>query len=314
MGNEQTSRVCDSKIIFLSVTGKKEPRRLLFVPDHLKGFLMNYLYLLVTLLLFSLAGCATKGDLVAARQDIDELKSRLISAEKSIKAVKDEAKESVEKSSREAIKNLETLRKGTADMQANLDVMRLDVHVMTGKVEDIGIAAKKPFDDITLLKEDTSKAVQSMQDRLKTLELGLNDANAKIVAISKSIETPPTPENLYKQAHDLLKTGDTKQARELFTKFSDQFPSHKLASNARYWIGETWYMEKNYEQAALEYQRVITEFPGKEKVSAAMLKQAMSFNEMSDLKSARFLLKELLEKFPKSDEAPMAKDLLGKLK
>lgn len=265
-------------------------------------------------LLFLIAGCATKGDLNMAQQEINDLKTRLLFAEKSISATKQEAREIVEKSSKDALKNLETLRKGTADMQANLDTMRIDVQVMAGKVDDLGLAAKKPFDDITLLKEDMSKAVLAMEERLSKLEQNHYETNSKMLAIAKALETPPSAENIYKQGQDELKSGDTKKARETFIKFLEQFPTHKLAPNTRYWIGETYYLEKNYEQAILEYQRVIKEYPGKDKISAAMLKQAMSFRELGDLKSARYVLKELIDKFPHAEETHMAKDLLNRIK
>ena len=269
---------------------------------------------LVLLLLIFLAGCATKGEMSSAFQDIDELKTRLNGAEKNIAAVKSDSREIAEKSSRDALKNLETLRKGTADMQANLDAMRIDVQVMAGKVDDIGLAAKKPFDDITLLKEDTSKSVSAMEERLKKLESDLAVTNEKLGAIAKSLEAPPTAENLYKQAQDALKSNEPGKAREILEKFNEAYPGHKLSPNVRYWIGETWYIEKNYEQAVLEFQRVIKEYPGKEKVSAAMLKQAMSFKELGDSKSAKFVLKDLIDRFPLSEEIPAAKDLLGRFK
>lgn len=270
--------------------------------------------LLITPLLFTLSACATRGEMDLAQQEIDDIKTRLVYAEKSISTTKQEALEISEKSSRDALKNLEILRRGTADMQANLDAMRIDVQVMAGKVDDLGLAAKKPFDDITLLKEDTSKAVQAMEERLTKLEQSFYDTNAKMVAIAKALEAPPSPDALYKQAQDSLKAGDNKKTREILSRFLEQFPNHKLSPNARYWFGETYYIDKNYEQAVLEYQRVIKEFPGKEKVSAAMLKQAMAFRELGDLKSARFVLKELLEKHSHSEEAPLAKDLLSKIK
>jgi tol-pal system protein YbgF len=279
----------------------------------MKGLMMKRKILFFPILL-SLAACATKGDLNLALQDIDELKTRLIQSEKNISAVKVEAREIAEKGSREALKNLELLRKGTADMQANLDSMRIDVQVMTGKVDDLGLAAKKPFDDISLLKEDTSKSVLSMDERLKKLEADLAQANVKLGAIAKSLEQPPNPENIYKQALDTLNSGETGKARDMFIKFNEQFPDSKLSANVFYWIGETYYREKNYEQAVLEFQRTIKEFPGKEKVPAAMLKQALSFRELGDAKSARFILKELIEKFPRSEEIPIAKEVLTKIK
>jgi len=270
--------------------------------------------LLLPPLLLTLAGCATTGELNLAQQDIEDIKARLTVMEKSISTVKQEALEISEKSSRDAVQNLDVLRRGTADMQANLDAMRIDVQVMAGKVDDIGIAAKKPFDDISLLKDDTAKAVKSMEERLTKLEQSFNDSNARMAALAKTMETPQTPDSVYKQAQDALKAGDNKKAREILTGFLEQYPNHKLSPNARYWIGETYYLEKNHEQAVLEFQKVIKEFPGKDKVPAAMLKQAMSFRELGDSKSARFVLKELLDKFPNSEEAPMAKEILSKTK
>ena len=265
-------------------------------------------------LLLSLAACATKGDLNRTQQDIEEMKTRLIQSEKNIAAVKVQAKEIAEQSSGEALKTLESLRKGSADMQASLDAVRVDVQVINGKVDDLGLAAKKPYDDISLLKEDTSKSVASMEERIKKLDAEMVQVNARLAALAKSLEQQATPESVYKQAYDVYKNGETARARDLFTKFTEQYPDNTLAANARYWIGETYYMEKNYEQAVLEFQRVIKEHPGKEKVPAAMLKQGLAFRELGDTKSARFVIKELIEKFPLADEIPAAKEALQKLK
>lgn len=265
-------------------------------------------------LLLAITACATKGDLNLAMQDIDEMKNRLLQTEKNISAVKFEAREISDKSSREALQTLENLRKGTADMQANLDTMKIDVQVMTGKVDDLGLATKKPFEDITLLKEDTSKAMTALDERLRKLEAAQAETNAKLNTLVKSLEQPPTPENSYKLAFDAFKAGEQTKARDMFNKFIAQHPDNKLAANARYWVGETYYQEKNYEQAALEFQRVITEYPGKEKVPAAMLKQGLAFKELGDTKSARFIIKELIEKYPKAEEIPAAKEVLQKLK
>jgi tol-pal system protein YbgF len=138
----------------------------------------------------------------------------------------------------------------------------------------------------------------------------------KMAEIAKTEKDVPisTPDALYLKGLDLLKAGDYVTARGHFTKFLDQNPNHDLAANAHYWIGETYYSEKNYEAAILSYQEVIKNYPGKEKVAAAMLKQAMSFEAIKDTKSAKFILKKLVEGFPKSEEAKKAKVLLKGMK
>jgi len=189
---------------------------------------MNKKFLVFPLFL-SLAACATKGDLNSVLQDMEEMKTRLIQSEKNISAVKVQAKEIAEQSSGEALKTLESLRKGNADMQANLDAMRVDVQVINGKFDDLGVAAKKPLDDISLLKEDTSKAVASMEERLKKLDAEMVQVNAKLTALAKSLEQQATRESTYQQAYDAYRIGNIAPARVLFNTGTEKFPANNLA-------------------------------------------------------------------------------------
>jgi tol-pal system protein YbgF len=271
---------------------------------------------IVTLL--SLAGCASQADLESIRRDSDEMKNRIFTIEKSLGEVRGEVKEGVEKSlagNRERLETLQkevegyqreiaSVRKGGADLQATLENARVDMQLLTGKVDDLRIQAQRPADDVALLKEDTGKRLAQLEDRLARLEQGLAEQQ------KKAADLPPTPENIYQQGLDALKVGETARARELLTRFLDQNPKHKLAANAHYWLGETYYSEKSFEQAILEFQEVIKNFPDKDKVPAAMLKQGMAFKEIGDSKSSVYIYKKLIEEFPKSEEAKVAREKL----
>ena len=69
-----------------------------------------------------------------------------------------------------------------------------------------------------------------------------------------------------------------------------------------------------YKRQILSYQEVIKNYPGKEKVVAAMLKQAMAFNAIKDVKSAKYVLKKLIEGYPKSEEATKARVMLKEIR
>jgi tol-pal system protein YbgF len=266
--------------------------------------------------LFSLAGCVNQADLDSVRRDSEEMKNRIFTIEKSLGEVRSEVKEGVEKSLAGNRVRLETLqkevegyqreiasvRKGGADLQATLENARVDMQLLTGKVDDLRIQAQRPADDVALLKEDTGKRLAQLEDRLVRLEQGLAEQQ------KKAADLPPTPENIYQQGLDALKVGETAKAREFLTRFLDQNPKHKLAANAHYWLGETYYSEKSFEQAILEFQEVIKNFPDKDKVPAAMLKQGMAFKEIGDPKSSVYIYKKLIEEFPKSEEAKVARE------
>lgn len=277
---------------------------------------------LISLIMFVAAGCASQSDLESMRRDSDEMKNRIYTIEKSLGEVRGDVKEGVEKAltaDRQRVetmqreieayqKEMASIRKSGADLQATLDSARVDMQLLTGKVDDLRIQAQRPADDLALLKEDTGKRLALLEERLTKLELGVQQGFAELQ--KKAPEQPVTPEGIYQQGLDAMKAGDTVKAREFFTKFLDQNPRHKLAANAHYWIGETYYSEKNFEQAILEFQEVIKNFPEKEKVPAAMLKQGMAFKEIGDLKSASYIYKKLTEEYPKSEEAKIAKEKL----
>jgi tol-pal system protein YbgF len=265
-------------------------------------------------LFLPLAACASRSDVDSLQRDLEEYKGRLFTVEKGVTTVRTETKEVTEKGVQEVQKELEALRRGTADLQAAMDTSKVDVQALAGKIDDVAQAAKKPVDDLALLKEDTTRRLTAVEERLHKLEQGFDESQKKLAELAKAKETPPTPEGVYQQGQDFFKNGDTQKARELFTRFLEQYPKHQLAANARYWLGETYYAEKKFEQAILEYQQVIKEYPGKEKIPAAMLKQALAFQELGDSKSARYILKKLVEDFPLADETALAKEKLKEIK
>ena len=271
---------------------------------------------LSSLVLLTFFGCASQAELESVRRDTDEMKNRIFTIDKGLNEVRGEVKEGVEKSlagyrqSLEALqadtagfqKEMAAIRKGGADLQATLESARVDMQLLTGKVDDVRILAQKPADDIALLKEDLTRRLAALEERLATVEKGVAEQQKKADQIQKS------PEYLYQQGYEAMKAGESTKARELFSAFLAQHPKHNLAANAQYWIGETYYSEKNYELAVLEFQEVIKNFPDKDKAPAAMLKQGMAFRELGDTKSAAYIFRKLVDEHPKSEEARIAKE------
>jgi len=273
---------------------------------------------LTSLVMLTFFGCASQAELDSVRRDTDEMKNRIFTIDKGLSEVRGEVKDGVEKSlagyrqSLDALQadmagyqqEMAAIRKGGADLQATLESARVDMQLLTGKVDDVRILAQKPADDVALLKEDLTRRLASLDERLSRMEKGIEEQQKKAAQIQNA------PEYLYQQGYQAMKDGDPVKARELFTNFLDQHPKHNLAANAHYWIGETYYSEKNFELAVLEFQEVIKNFPDKDKAPAAMLKQGMAFKEMGDAKSAAYILKKLVDDYPKSEQAKIAREKL----
>lgn len=277
---------------------------------------MKYMNVMVLLLVSSLAGCASQSALDNVRNDIDSVKTRLFSIDRDLATVREESKVTVGAIEKGFKADVSAVRKMSADIQATIDSTKSEMQALSGKFDDTAIAVKKPAEDLARYREDADKRIIALEERILKQQTLLDSLSKKMAEMdkSKTDEAASTPDALYLKGLDALKAGDVVTARELFTRFLDQNPKHELAANAHYWIGETYYSEKNYESAILSYQEVIKNYPGKEKVVAAMLKQAMAFNEIKDTKSAKFVLRKLIEGFPKSEEAKKSKAMLKVIK
>ncbi|MEY4705302.1 MAG: hypothetical protein RL042_1507 [Nitrospirota bacterium] len=138
----------------------------------------------------------------------------------------------------------------------------------------------------------------------------------------ESVESPHSPSQSgersdkleYERLLALFREGDLNGAREGFAAFLRNYPSSDLSSNARYWLGESYYGKKDYRQAIDSYDRVELDFPHSEKVPAAILKKGYAYLAMKDKKRASSAFKQVVTLYPRSPEAEKASNKLSQLK
>jgi tol-pal system protein YbgF len=120
--------------------------------------------------------------------------------------------------------------------------------------------------------------------------------------------------DLYKDAYETFHKGNLEGARRKFEAFLKQYPNTELSDNAQFWIGETYFLKKDFERAILEYEKAMVKYPEGDKIPAALFKQALAFLELGDKANTRNLLKRVIEKYPHSEQAEMAKKKLETIK
>ncbi|MGH7403697.1 MAG: tol-pal system protein YbgF, partial [Candidatus Rokuibacteriota bacterium] len=111
-----------------------------------------------------------------------------------------------------------------------------------------------------------------------------------------------------------------------FRDFLRRFPDSPMADNAQYWIGEAYFSmaratasqpekaRENLEQAVQEFRKVVVAYPRGSKVPTALYKEALALLELKQTALAQTRLQYLVEHFPQSEEAPLAKERLASLK
>lgn len=135
------------------------------------------------------------------------------------------------------------------------------------------------------------------------------------VAVSVMRETQDSSEttNAYRDAFLLLKQGRYIESIEAFQQFLSGYPNSKYTANAQYWLAEAVYARKQYDQALIEFTKVVEDYPMSSKVSDARLKVGYTFYELGRWKESREILTQLRAELPDSTVAGLAQQRLERL-
>lgn len=127
------------------------------------------------------------------------------------------------------------------------------------------------------------------------------------------VSASPAEQTAYAQAFDLLKNSNYPAAANAFKGFLTTYPLSDLASNAQYWLGETYYVTGDYPSALDAFQKVVRDWPASRKAPDALVKLGFTQVAMKRVPAARSTLNLVLSQYPGSDAAKLAQEQLSKL-
>ncbi|MBU0994725.1 MAG: tol-pal system protein YbgF [Proteobacteria bacterium] len=257
-------------------------------------------YFLLMMVLFLGSGCALNRDVLSLEDRIYKLERSAKEYQKDKNAGKDSE---------------EGTRGKIAEMRLTIDQLHETANTLKGRFEEVDFFLQHQKESEQTIAQDlqqTRDALDNISKRLVRIEqyVGfepsetLKPLGSEVSGSSDNL----SEKELYTSAKSLLDKGNTDAAREGFQAFLKKYPNSDNADNAQFWVGEIYYREKWYEKAILEYQKVIEKYPKGNKVPAAYLKQGFAFQNMGEKANARLILKELIGKFPDSNEAKIAND------
>ena len=118
-------------------------------------------------------------------------------------------------------------------------------------------------------------------------------------ASTATIVLPPgTAKEQYNYAFGLLRQANYDKAELALQEFVKLHPKEVLASNARYWLGETFYVRAAYVQAAEVFLEGFQADPKGPKASDSLLKLGMSLGGLDKKREACAAFDKLLKDFP----------------
>lgn len=118
----------------------------------------------------------------------------------------------------------------------------------------------------------------------------------------------------YDRAFQALKELRYADAAEEFQSFLSQYPNSEFADNAQYWLGESYYVTRNYDIALTAFQTLLDRFPDSPKAPDALLKVGYTHYELEQWDSARAALTQVQELYPDSTLSRLAENRLRSMR
>lgn len=228
------------------------------------------------------------------------------------------------------------LQQQVRDLQKSFDTQNAVLQKLVEQLTDQVNILKRSVEDVKGSNQQTQAAVSSrvesvaghfstvnasldlVLDRIAKLSQQLAETKAKVEvldtppAISGATRMgPPSAEELYNAAFGDLNKGSYDLARQGFEEYLKNYPDTELSDNAQYWISESFYIQRKFSEAIQGFDKVLANYPKGDKAPAAALKKGYSLLEIKNNDAGIRELRQLIQKYPNSDSAQLAKDRLS---
>ena len=197
------------------------------------------------------------------------------------------------------------------ELSRRIDALEAQLRELRGNVEVLqnnGEVARKSGRD---MYTDLDKRIAALEGGARALPGAAAGVGAATAAASGG--SAADPQTAYNAAFEKLKAGNYGEAIAGFQSFMTRYPSSDLLDNAQYWIGEAYYVTRDYDHAAQAFLAVGARWPASRKAPDALLKLGFTQFEQKHLKEARATLNLVVERFPGSDAARLAQERLQRL-
>ncbi|MEW6267354.1 MAG: tol-pal system protein YbgF [Thermodesulfobacteriota bacterium] len=282
-----------------------------------KNRLMTRLGMIIlTAFVLSAAGCVSDDDFRRQVLRVNQLQQE-------VRDLKDESK--LRKMEMDRL--LGQARGSMPEMRLEIDRLRTELQRLTDTIDLAETRAGLPPGEKLSLRnqlEYTGARLDRLEAKFQLPPLSpkvVEEAGLPKMPAEPRIEIKPeaeepaesTEDGEYNAAKESLKKKAYPEALDKFRNFLTKYPKSKYASSAQYNAGECLYLQQKYDEAILEFQKIIKDHAASDLVPPALLRQAFSFLSLGDKTSAKLLLQKIVRQYPKSSAAATAKEKLATL-
>lgn len=192
---------------------------------------------------------------------------------------------------------------------------------------DLGVTLSRLQDEFATVKGDLEVAQHRLGDIDKAVGALRSDTDARFTALKgqgamdaydarQKIASLPKPDDkaaVFALAQQQEEKGEKGVAREIYDEYVRKWPADPRSAEAGFRAGGLLFGMKRYREALLSYGRVAEDFPRSDKAPPAMLSAAESMLRLEMKDDAVSVLRQLVDRYPKTDAAAKARARLAEL-
>lgn len=209
------------------------------------------------------------------------------------------------------------------------EALSADIGKLRGQLEEVLDSIKQSQErqrkiatdlDSRIGKIEAERKFQSgaSQANVKTLEDKIRDLERTVAVLHKTIsdakqgdEDPA--QKAYGSAIKFYEAGDYPAAIRHLSAFVELFPANAAAPDARYWLGEALWRQRDFAAAIEAEKKLLADHPESKKAPAAWLLIGKAQLALGETDAAKQAWEQLIEHHPNSDPARKARELLQQL-
>ncbi|HEY7820371.1 MAG TPA: tol-pal system protein YbgF, partial [Vicinamibacteria bacterium] len=208
----------------------------------------------------------------------------------------------------------DALRKNLADSKIAVERVQQDMSILSERIDETNSRLAGLREDMVSLRPEQPLVIPPTEPSTAGESAAPSETQStEAPAPPPVVAAVPSIIDLYNEARNDYTQGRYPLAVSGFKEVLELDKRGDLADNARYWMGESYLAQRQYDLALAEFDRIIRDYPQSNKRPDAYLKKAMTLEEMGRRAEANVMYELVIEQFPRTNQERVARRKLEDL-
>ena len=201
----------------------------------------------------------------------------------------------------------------------SLEATRTGLRNLRGETQQDFYKVEQQLVQLQELTGQSQRRLSELRTQLEAREAQISGAPGPGGVPGDSTAAPPpdaastaTADQIYEASVAQLRRGSTATARSGLRQLLQKYPTSERVPDALYFMGQSFAAE-NQDSAAAYYTQVVQNHGQSPRASAALYNLGLLAERRKDTAGARDAYQRVLQRYPRSDEAALARDRLRSL-